>query len=263
MAPVTPPHLFNRYELKYVIDLPRAAALRDDLADWTEVDTLGSPDGIYPLWNLYFDSPGLRFYWEKIDGQSYRRKVRIRHYGLPWQLAADTVVWVEVKQRIGRVTQKRRAPLPYRDALALCCNGTVPDHDERHRAVVEEIACLVYENGLVPTVVVGYRREALMGTGYDPGLRITFDRRLLGRARDLDLRIDGNTRTILPQHRVVLEVKIDEKAPRWLTLLLAKHNLWVGRLSKYCLAVEECAVDAHTLTHPTENLLDLLEETTP
>ena len=62
---------------------------------------------------------------------------------------------------------------------------------------------------------------------------------------------------------MVLEVKIDEKAPRWLTLLLAKHNLWVGRLSKYCLAVEECAVDAHTLTHPTENLLDLLEETTP
>lgn len=257
------PHRFNRFELKYVTDLPRAAALRADLRDWLEVDTLGAPDGTYPLWSLYFDSPMLRFYWEKIDGLDFRRKLRIRHYGRPWELDADTTVWVEVKQRIGRATQKRRTPLSYRDALVLCCRGDIPDHRASDTELVEEVACMVHENHLEPTALVGYEREAWTGTGYDPGLRVTFDRHLRGRARDLDLRIDGENRQLLPMQRVVLEVKIDERVPRWLTLVMAKHNLQLGRLSKYCLSVEECEIDARTLGHPTENLLDLLEENVP
>lgn len=71
------PHRFNRFELKYVADLARAAARRDELRDRLDVDTQGAPNGVYPLWSLYFDSPSLIAYREKIDGQRFRRKLRI------------------------------------------------------------------------------------------------------------------------------------------------------------------------------------------
>ncbi len=255
------PHRFNRFEIKYVAELSQAAALRADLRSRLEVDTQGAPDGIYPIWSLYFDSPDLTAYWEKIDGQKFRRKVRIRHYGDPATLRGETPVMVEIKQRVNRVTQKRRAPMSFVDAMALCCNGAVPEHDEHDRAVIEEVAGLVHRGRLQPTTIVGYQRDALMGGELDDGLRVTFDRRLRGRARDLDLRIDGENRSILPERYVVIELKIDERAPRWLTCTMARHGLRIVRVSKYCLSVEACRLDGRPALHRDEHH-SLLEEHT-
>jgi hypothetical protein len=255
------PHHFNRFELKYVADLSQAAALRDELRLRLDVDTQGAPGGTYPLWSLYFDSPTLTAYWEKIDGHRFRRKVRIRHYGDPSTLRGDTSVMVEIKQRVNRVTQKRRAPMSYDDALALCCDGVVPEHEARDDQFISEVAGLVHRGHLRPTTVVGYHREALVGGELDDGLRVTFDRRLRGRARDLDLRIEGENRSLLPVRFVVIEVKIDERAPRWLTYTMARHGLRLVRVSKYCLSVEACGLEARSVFHPNESNSLLKERT--
>lgn len=230
---------FNRFELKYIADRKLVEAFRQELPDKLERDPHGV-DGFYPIWSTYYDSPDLRFYWEKIDGEKFRRKLRIRHYGTPAELTGDTPVFVEIKQRVNRVTQKRRVRLPYEDALQLCA-GIPPEYAEpQDAAVIEEIEMLVRQNMLRPTTVAGYVREAFFGRNEDSGLRVTIDSRIRGRDRDLDLRWqgEGENRYIIPPHLSVVEMKVNERVPYWLTELIARHNISLIRVSKYCQSIE-------------------------
>ena len=73
---------FNRFELKYLASQRLAERLREELTARLDAD-LHSSAGSYPVWSRYYDTEDLRFYWEKIEGIRFRRKLRIRHYGLP------------------------------------------------------------------------------------------------------------------------------------------------------------------------------------
>jgi hypothetical protein len=86
--------------------------------------------------------------------------------------------------------------------------------------------------------VTGYQREAFIGRDADVGLRVTLDNRVRGRDRDFDLRTEAENRFILPPWRSVMEVKVNERAPYWLTDLAARTNMTVVRISKYCQAIE-------------------------
>ena len=109
---------FNRFELKYLITLQQADRFKQDLRAYLSPDENGIGDGSYQLASLYYDSPDLRCYWEKVEGIRYRRKLRIRHYESPAGVTDDTPVFIEIKQRIDRVTQKRRVVLPYQGRFA-------------------------------------------------------------------------------------------------------------------------------------------------
>ncbi len=105
-------HAFNRYEIKYFVDEMKVPPeLRAELAARMETDPF-SPHGGYPVTSLYYDTADLRFYWEKIEGLKFRRKLRMRLYGNPADCTDDTSVQIEIKQRVNRVTQKRRIALP-------------------------------------------------------------------------------------------------------------------------------------------------------
>jgi SPX domain protein involved in polyphosphate accumulation len=105
-------HAFNRYEIKYFVDELKVPELRRELSARMDSDPF-SPLGGYPVTSLYYDTPDLRFYWEKIEGLKFRRKLRLRLYGLPEECTDETPVQIEIKQRVNRVTQKRRIALPY------------------------------------------------------------------------------------------------------------------------------------------------------
>jgi SPX domain protein involved in polyphosphate accumulation len=236
-SPLAAIRRFNRFELKYLADRRLIDGFRAELPTKLDRDPHGV-DGFYPVWSTYYDTRGLRFYWEKIDGEKFRRKLRIRHYGTPEDLTAETPVWVEIKQRVNRVTQKRRVRLPYSEALRLAA-GRAPDADEPgDRAIVEEVLVLAAQNHLVPTTVVGYVREAYLGREEDSGLRVTIDSRIRGRDRDFDLRSRAENRFIVPPHLSVVEIKVNERVPYWLTELIARHNVNLIRVSKYVQSVE-------------------------
>lgn len=59
---------------------------------------LHSPAGGYGVWSFDYGSPQLRFYWEKIEGLKFRRKLRIRHYGNLDAATEDSPVCVEIKR---------------------------------------------------------------------------------------------------------------------------------------------------------------------
>jgi len=241
---------FNRFELKYLIGRDQIEAVRDDLAERLQPDP-HSEDGSYSVWSLYYDTPDRKFYWEKIDGVKFRRKLRIRHYGEPSSLAEDTIVFVEIKQRVNRVTQKRRIAVAYREALALCDTHVgleMPAADDRR--VVDEVLMLVGGLALEPSAITGYQRLAMVGHATDSGLRVTFDTYLRGRTTDLQLHSTVPTESILDPAMAILEVKVNERVPYWLTETVARHNMQLIRISKYCTSVEGVAPPG--LRHRTE-----------
>ena len=239
---------FNRFELKYLVPLKAAEAFKHDLGANLVPDDHGDALGAYGLSSLYFDAPDFRFYWEKVDGIRFRRKLRIRRYEMQAALAPETPVFVEIKQRLNRVTQKRRVILPYREALALCSERKLPEVDASRfswaeLAVLDEVASLTWQYNLRPASLVRYTRQALVGTEYDTGLRVTFDTNLVFHAQRQDpfclgLEEGGDGLALFPPDWCVVEIKVNERIPYWLTELVAAHNLNMVRVSKYCRSIE-------------------------
>ncbi|WP_055611856.1 polyphosphate polymerase domain-containing protein [Streptomyces phaeochromogenes] len=245
-------HAFNRFELKYLVPVEQAAEIRDELAERMDRD-LNSPAGGYGVWSLYYDTPQLRFYWEKIEGLKFRRKLRIRHYGTPDGVTDESPVCVEIKQRVNRVTQKRRITLPYGVARQLCDGREMIEHSPKESAFVQEVLELVVRLNLLPTAITGYQREALVGRDADTGLRVTFDRRIRGRDRDFHFGTSNpENRFTIPPHLSVMEIKVNERTPYWITDLAARRNLSLIRVSKYVQSIEAFGLAPRSVFHVHE-----------
>ena len=229
---------FNRFELKYLVTLQQVERLKSSLAAYLVPDDHSHHDGRYNLASLYYDSPDLRCYWEKMDGLKFRRKLRIRCYETGEALTGDTPVFVEIKQRVDRVTQKRRALLPYRDARRLCDEREIPSHAAVDKPFIEEAHTFLWQYDLRPTSIVRYARQAFIGAAYDIGLRVTFDTSLTSQRDHLLLHEPPTGQPMLAGHWAVMEIKVNERLPYWLTELIASHNLQLVRISKYCRSIE-------------------------
>ena len=229
-------HSFNRFELKYVVSLLEAERFRSALQAYLLPDSNGH-SGRYTLSSLYYDSPEMRCYRENGDGLKFRRKLRIRHYETGELFTDESPVFLEIKQRYDRVTQKRRAALPYRDALRLCNDRQIPDHEPGDRAIIEEVYAFLWQYNLRPASIVSYDRQAYIGTQYDTGLRVTFDTSLTFQAHHLRLHEPHAGLPMLPANLTVLEIKVNERIPSWLANQIAAHNLRRVALSKYCRSI--------------------------
>ncbi|SDT59399.1 polyphosphate polymerase domain-containing protein [Actinoplanes derwentensis] len=241
-------HSFNRYEIKYLVPSDQIPELRAEIVGRMDSDSYGAGGG-YGVWSTYYDTRDLRFYWEKIEGLKFRRKLRVRHYGDRTNVGDDTEVHVEIKQRVNRVTQKRRVALPYHLARELCDGRRMVDHDPSQEAFLEEVLELISLLDLRPVAMTGYQREAFVGRESDVGLRVTFDHRIRGRDRDFDFAADAENRLIVPARLSVVEFKANERVPYWLTDLAARLNMSVVRVSKYCQSVEAFGKAPRSLFH--------------
>ena len=230
----------QRYELKYLLHRDQAEAVAGQLADYMVPDEYGDDRGHYLVTSLYFDTADYKAYWDKIDGHKFRRKLRLRVYG-DQVVTSNTLVYVEIKQRLDKSLEKRRLLLPYGDAMAMDRVDAISEGlSEEERIVQSEVIYLAKTLQLRPACVVSYNRTALNGGEYDPGLRITFDGNLKGRIHDLTLRDQGYVENsyFLPPDWCIMEVKINHRVPYWLTEVIGVHGLLLRRISKYCAALE-------------------------
>ncbi|NLE82194.1 MAG: polyphosphate polymerase domain-containing protein [Rhodococcus sp.] len=247
-------HAFNRYEIKYFVDEMKVPELRRELAARMDTDP-HSPHGSYPVTSLYYDTADLRFYWEKIEGLKFRRKLRLRLYGNPDKCADDTPVQVEIKQRVNRVTQKRRTAMPYGLARGWVNGREEIDCHPSQRPFVNEVSTLVGNLDLRPIVTTGYRREAFVGRGADLGLRVTIDHKVHGRDRDFHFASGAQNRFIVPPKLAIVELKANERVPYWATDLTARLGMSVIRISKYCQSVQAFGLAPHSRIGAPELLL--------
>lgn len=228
---------FNRFELKYLITLAQAERFKTALRPYLIQDEHGE-NGKYGLTSLYYDSPDLRCYWEKEYGLRFRRKLRIRQYETNKPMTEETPVFLEIKQRVDRVTQKRRVVLSYGDALRLCNDRQLPENTGEDHATLEEMYVFMWQYNLRPVSIVRYNRQAFIGTQYDMGLRVTFDTNLTFQTHKLHIHEEPSALPMLSANQVVMEIKVNERIPTWLTALIADHNLQMVRVSKYCRSID-------------------------
>jgi SPX domain protein involved in polyphosphate accumulation len=234
--------LFNRYELKYILNLEQYYQFSEILPNYLQVDERGDQHGRYKIISLYYDTDDYKAYWDKVEGHKFRRKVRIRVYGSE-PVTPETLCFAEIKQRINKTLQKKRVYIPYAEAEALCgASEDIPSEakmSEEELAVTSEIRYLQSSLQLRPACVVAYDRMAFDGSEYEDGLRITFDTNLKGRTHDLSLLSHVPNQFFVSPGYCIMEVKVNYRVPYWLTELVGKHGLTLRRISKYCATLHQ------------------------
>ncbi len=222
---------FNRFELKYVVTAAQSEALKKDLLAYVKPDRNATEEGSYAVTSLYYDTADLAFMRAKREGIKFRRKLRIRRYGADEQAP----VFVEIKQRINRTTQKRRLPLSLSEAYTLC-SGEIDKAiaDPADAAVADEVLFLVQGLALQPTCAIGYQRTAFVGDSYAAGLRVTFDHALWTATANSGLSASAPRYALVSPTTLIMEVKANDAIPLWVANTLARHQCALQRYSKYC-----------------------------
>ncbi len=223
----------NRFEVKYLVASRDVPAMLDEFAEFTRPDPYDHGSG-YHVHSVYWDTTDFRFFWEKIEGSKFRRKLRFRRY----DRAAP--VMVEVKQREDRTVQKRRVVWTIEQVHAAFGDGRIGVNWDlvKDDEVATEVALMISRMRLRPRMAVSYRRRALFGA-FDRELRVTFDGRIQYHHARLDIAdIFDTGRYALDPRASVLEIKYNHRAPVWLTKAVARHGLQMVRMSKYCNAVD-------------------------
>ena len=91
---------------------------------------------------------------------------------------------------------------------------------------------LKYYEVLQPAVFLSYEREAYYAKD-DPQFRVTFDDTILFRQEDISLESDAYGMPILPDGKVLMEIKCAGSIPLWMTRLLSEEHIYKTSFSKY------------------------------
>lgn len=226
--------VFNRFEIKYLVPQRDAERFLEGLSAYLYPDPHGEGEWGYQVHSVYWDSADLALFWEKVEGLKQRRKLRLRRYG-----DARDEVFIEIKQRIDRTVQKRRTRWSTDQAVATFGGGSGSgDVVDPEDAVAAEALELYHRYRLRPRMAISYVRRAFFSF-YEPGLRITLDRRI--RYDPFQLDVAGafhGGRDLLDPRLTVVELKFNERVPLWLCKAMGHHRFQMLRLSKYCTAVD-------------------------
>lgn len=242
----------GRFELKFPIEIGTALRFLEGSRGALERDPHAEVGG-YRVSSLYFDSPDLRAYWEKLDGEARRRKFRLRFY-TPIDAATDgdghflgrESAKMEIKYRLDNRVYKERVDLSPEGAEALLA-GDVPlaelesclrDAGPQAAAVAESILRASHAQDLEPVNIITYVREAWVGRE-DPRLRVTVDHRLRAyHPREHRLVASESGMLLVPEAASILEVKFDRAIPRELRDRLQSSGIRLRRFSKYAAGIE-------------------------
>ena len=184
--------------------------------------------------SLYYDSPHLRYYHNKLAGIADRQKVRIRTYGPAFASGQTTIL--EIKYRKNDLVRKLRYPIPDFDESQLDPQDWKID-DPEIRAKFE---VLREQDRLRPAAQVYYQREAYEGL-VEGDVRVTFDSCLLGlhpgERASREMLLD-RSRSLMPETMAILEVKATEGIPAWVHQGVVAAELQQQTIPKYVTAVE-------------------------
>lgn len=215
--------VFKRYELKYMLTTEQKRRVLTAMAPYMKLDQYGRTT----IRNLYFDTDTYLLIRRSIEKPVYKEKLRIRSYD---KSSADGAVFVELKKKYKHVVYKRRIALPCGEAMQWLSGEK---HTDKKTQIVNEIDYfLSYYGALHPTVFLSYEREAYYANdGTD--FRVTFDDTILCRQEDLSLQSEAYGIPILPEDKVLMEIKCSGGIPLWMTEVLSKEKIYKTSFSKY------------------------------
>lgn len=234
--------MFDRLEVKYLVDRTRRTALERDLRALMRLDAYSHKAGGYTVRSLYFDTPDYMAYHEKVDGVAVRHKLRMRVYGAD-PAREPLFVRLEIKSRMMGFVHKTTTDVALADYPLIedaLRRRTLPPASLMCDPAVREFFRLVRQLNLEPKIIVQYRRQAFERPEFRR-VRVNFDDEVFA-SRQLDLLgpLRGGQR-VLPYGSAVFELKADGAFTRTLHMLIGKYDLNNEAVSKYCYAVRSTA----------------------
>jgi hypothetical protein len=222
--------VFNRYEAKFWLDEALFRPLFDRLSEWMIFDEANIDESLYTVNNLYFDTHDHELIRRSLSQPRYKEKLRLRAYGVPTSLDS---VYLELKKKVSGLVNKRRISVTEDEGMHFVCNGERPQTNEYlGTQVSEEIAYMRTRYRLEPKVLIAYDRFAMFAKN-NRDLRITFDTNIRTRRTNLSL-IAGDSGSLLPvSAKWLMEIKVRQAIPFWLTSILNEFGLFRTRFSKF------------------------------
>jgi len=212
----------KRYELKYLLSGEQTAYMRERLKGHMEVDEYG----LTSIASLYYDTPTFQLIRTSMEGPLFKEKIRLRSYGLATE---ESPVFLELKRKAYGIVYKRRVqstiPLVHKFFEGegdICAGGQINSEITTFRD---------YYKTLVPACLIVYDRTAYFEPGTD--LRLTIDGNPRYRMDDLTLTKSMDGISLLQPGWTILEIKVQEAMPLWLTEIISSGNIRKGSISKY------------------------------
>lgn len=212
---------FERVEKKYLLTEDQYKAFIKGMKKHTRPDAYPK----YTICNVYYDTENYDLIRRSLEKPIYKEKLRVRSYGTP---ADNGKVFIEIKKKFKGIVYKRRICTSASEAVRYLRTGLIRLDSQIKR----EIDWFIKRYDLIPAAYIRYDREAYSGTE-DADLRITFDRNIRGRNWNIDLRSGQDGDLIIPEDKILLELKIPGAAPMWLAELLEACRIYPVSFSKY------------------------------
>ncbi|HLP77332.1 MAG TPA: polyphosphate polymerase domain-containing protein [Candidatus Paceibacterota bacterium] len=230
----------QRFELKYLVTEDVARAMRDFVRCYLVPDEYAahSADFSYPNHSLYLDSDDLLLYWDVINGNKNRYKLRLRFYNDD----PASPIFFEIKRRSDNAILKERGAVR-RDAVATLLAGHLPgpehlviNHPKQFNAL-QNFCRLMHETKAVPKTHVAYMREAWMSP-MDNSVRVTFDRDVCSVPHSSPVITTHIENPVMPwRNLVILEIKFTSRFPNWFLDMVRSFNVMQCGVAKYAEGV--------------------------
>ena len=218
----------KRYELKYMLSPEQTEFFKERIKGYMEIDKYG----LCSIASLYYDTPNYRLIRASIEKPPFKEKIRLRSYGLATE---ESPVYLELKRKAYGIVYKRRVqstiPLVKRffdKEGDICAGGQINREITTFRDY--------YEN-LVPACLIIYDRIAFFQP--DGDLRLTIDHNPRYRSEDLTLTHSMDGISLLPEGYTILEIKVQQAIPLWLTDILSEGKIYKTSFSKYGTAYKQ------------------------
>jgi len=230
----------QRFELKYLVSEHVAQGARDFVSSYLVLDEncLGQPNNSYPNHSLYLDSSNLQMYWDVINGNRNRYKLRVRFYNED----PASPLFLEIKQRHNDAILKQRSAIR-RDKLTAILEGDTPCEghlftvNQRNLSALQRFSQLMLQQRACPQTHVTYLREAWM-TENDNSARVTFDRAVRVERRtspSVSCAVQNPARPW--GEMVILELKFTGRFPNWFGELTRVFGIMQCGVAKYAEGV--------------------------
>ena len=214
--------VMKRYELKYILNRQQTEFFKEALQGHMVLDQYGRTS----IASLYYDTPDYRLIRTSVEKPPFKEKIRLRSYGLATN---DSPVFLELKRKAYGIVYKRRvqSTIPLVEKF-FAGSGDVcaPGQINREITYFRD-----YYSVLVPACLIIYDREAYFEPGGD--LRVTLDFNPRYRSERLNLTVSMDGVSLLPEGSAILEIKVQQAEPLWLTSILDRGKIRKTSFSKY------------------------------
>lgn len=221
----------------------------------------GKPDYSYHNHSIYLDSDDLQLYWDVLNSNKNRYKLRLRYY----DDNPETPVFFEIKRRMNDAILKKRCAVR-RSAVAQLLAGQLPGEQHlfspspKSFDAIREFCYLKEDLQASPKTHVAYRREAWVSVE-DNSVRVSFDREVCSLPHFTSETPTAMEDYVMPfEPDVILELKFTGRFPNWFREMVEMFGAMQLGAAKYADGVNRLGENRLNPTYFPHEHQDLVEK---